>query len=258
MQGASCPGEPADGLLTVPELEQRILHQGEGLLVVNKPGWLVCHPSKRGPWSSLVGAAREYLGVESVHPAARLDRETSGVVVLATNREADSRVQRAVEQGKVCKRYLAVLSGVLREGRRVVAPLGPAKDSPVAVKRQVVPEGEGQAAETRFHPLGTGGGWTLCEVELLTGRQHQIRVHAAHIGHPLAGDKLYGPDETLYLELCAQGWTARHARELPLGRQALHCAEMDFRGMDEGWFFRAPLERDMADFITRQMGLTAP
>ena len=75
-----------------------IIFEDEHILVLNKPGWLVCHPSKNGPWSSLVGAAKEYLGVESIHLASRLDRETSGVVLLAKHRGAASKWQKAIEK----------------------------------------------------------------------------------------------------------------------------------------------------------------
>ena len=82
-------------LVEMEEFKKWILHEDENLLALNKPGWLVCHPSKNGPFSSLVGAAKEYLGVESVHLVSRLDRETSGVVLLAKNRKAASYWQKA-------------------------------------------------------------------------------------------------------------------------------------------------------------------
>jgi len=241
-----------DRLLTPEELTARILYEDEALMVVDKPGWLVCHPSKHGPWSSLVGAARELRGLESVHPAARLDRETSGVVVLAKTKEAARTVQMAVEAGQVGKRYRAILHGHLRNEKNVTAAICRDLESPVAVKRRVAREGESaQHAESRFIPLRQSGNYTECAVELLTGRIHQIRIHAAHIGHPVVGDKLYGGDETLYLELCEQGWTPRHAA-LPLPRQALHCERMDFSATAIGQAFTAPIPDDMMRFLALQ------
>src|SRR5258708_10475032 len=113
------------GWMMPPEdLQSWIIHENAVLLVVNKPALVVCHPSKQGPWSSLIGACREYLGLERLHMPSRLDRETSGVVVFAKNRETASRLQKAAEQRRVRKIYWAILSGTLsarREGCRPVA-----------------------------------------------------------------------------------------------------------------------------------------
>jgi len=89
--------------ITPEELRGWILYEDERLLVVNKPGLVVCHPSKHGPWSSLIGACREYLSLERLHMPSRLDRETSGVVVFARDAEAGSLLQRAMQNRKVHK-----------------------------------------------------------------------------------------------------------------------------------------------------------
>ena len=88
-------------LVNLNELREWILYEDENVLVLDKPGWLVCHPSKNGPFSSLVGAAKEYLGVDSIHLASRLDRETSGVVLLAKHKKAASHWQKAIEEKRV-------------------------------------------------------------------------------------------------------------------------------------------------------------
>ena len=104
--------EGADAPLIDPQKwPEWIIFEDEHILVLNKPGWLVCHPSKNGPWSSLVGAAKEYLGVESIHLASRLDRETSGVVLLAKHRGAASKWQKAIEKKTVRRAYLTILNG---------------------------------------------------------------------------------------------------------------------------------------------------
>src|SRR5580704_15287924 len=100
-------------LIDPADFRSWILHEDEHLLVVNKPGDVVCHPSKAGPWSSLVGAAREYLGLPTMHLVFRLDRETSGVVVLAKDAATASRLQVAMQKRRVGKSYLAVLTGEL-------------------------------------------------------------------------------------------------------------------------------------------------
>ncbi len=191
-------------------------------------GDVVCHPSKAGPWSSLVSATREYTGLPVMHLVFRLDRETSGIVVLAKDAKMASRLQKAMQQRKVGKVYLAVLCGELRAAVTVDQPLGDDTASPVFIKSAVVPAG-GQPAVTHFTPVAVAGGFTLVRVVTETGRKHQIRAHAQWLGHSLVGDKIYGPDARLYLDFIDSGWTDALAAKLLLPRQALHCAEIDLR-----------------------------
>jgi 23S rRNA pseudouridine1911/1915/1917 synthase len=234
-------------LITPEELRSWILFQDNDLLVVDKPAHVVCHPSKHGPWSSLVGACREYLGAERLHMPSRLDRETSGVVLMLRNSSLASRLQQAIAKGEVRKVYHALLAGELREEMRVEQPLGKAPGSVIEVRRGVVPDGA--PAATRFVPLEVGRGYTLVEVHPETGRTHQIRAHAAWLGMPVAGDKVYGPDETLFIEFFEQGWTPRHEELLGITRHALHATEWSCP--PAGLSFRAPLPRDWADLMRR-------
>ncbi|MBL8177301.1 MAG: RluA family pseudouridine synthase [Bryobacterales bacterium] len=221
------------------ELRSWILHEDERLLVVNKPGLVVCHPSKHGPWSSLIGACREYLGVERLHMPSRLDRETSGVVVLAKDAQAGSLLQRAIEHRKIRKVYHAVLCGELHHAATVDAPIAKALDSTVWMKQAVVDGG--QPARTGFTPLSTSDGFTLARIQPHTGRMHQIRVHAASIGHPVAGDKIYGPDEQLFLEFLQHGWTPHLQAVLRFDRQMLHASEWESMEERLPLRFHAPL-----------------
>lgn len=233
-------------IITPEELRGWILEETADWLAVNKPAGVVCHPSKHGPWSSLVGAAREYLREPVLHMPSRLDRETSGIVVLVRRRETGSRMQRAIQAGRVRKRYLAILEGLLREPRLVDLPIGRAAASAVFLKQAV--REDGQPARTRFTPLDWRGGKTLARVEPETGRLHQIRVHAAAIGNPVAGDKLYGSDETLFLEFIRHGYTERLRQRLGAERQMLHAEELVFDFGEQVIRFHAPLAEDMARF----------
>jgi len=234
-------------LITLEELKSWIVYEDERLLVVNKPGDVVCHPSKAGPWSSLVGAAREYTGLPTMHLVFRLDRETSGVVVLAKDAAMASRLQTAMMDRKAGKLYLAVLAGELSAPVTVNQPLGDDTASPVFIKTTVVAEG-GQAAVTHFTPVAASQGFTLVRVVTETGRKHQIRAHAQWLGHSIVGDKIYGPDARCYLEFIETGWTPALAEKLLLSRQALHCAEIDLRSVGVTEVFRAPLAADLREF----------
>jgi 23S rRNA pseudouridine1911/1915/1917 synthase len=229
------------------ELRAWVVRETPELIVVNKPAHVVCHPSKRGPWSSLVGACREQFGLERLHMPSRLDRETSGVVVLAKTHEAASRLQRAAERRRVRKTYYAVLCGELREPRTVREPIGRDNTSLFAGRQCVIETG--RDAETEFVPLDAASGYTLARVHPRSGRLHQIRVHAAWMGHAVAGDKLYGPDPSLMLEFIRDGFTSRLAAALPLDRHALHAFELAFDGGEQ--VFRAPLAADLAAFCAR-------
>ena len=260
MTHAADPLPPAEAPLVNPtDLPGWVLLSDERLLVIDKPGWLVVHPSKNGPWSSLAGAVREGLGLETIRFIYRLDRETSGVIVLGKDENTGSRLQKAMGKRLIGKAYVTLLTGELPGPVTVDQWLGPDPTANVTVKQRVVPPDTvgAQSATTIFHPLVVRGGMTLAGVELLTGRKHQIRAHAEHIGHRVLGDKLYGPDPTLYLEFAQQGWTERHSALLPLTRQALHCAAIDLRPARMDYRLRAPWPADLARFAAREMNLPA-
>ncbi|MDO8540468.1 MAG: RluA family pseudouridine synthase [Opitutaceae bacterium] len=235
-------------MIAPEEVPGWIVYEDARLLVVNKPGDVVVHPSKAGPWSSLVGALREHTSLPTVHLVFRLDRETSGIVVLTKDARTASRLQGAMMERKIAKSYLAILTGELPGAVTVDQPLGDDITSPVFLKSAVVPAGQGQPAVSHFTPLASGSGFTLARVVTETGRKHQIRAHAQWLGHALVGDKIYGPDARCYLEFIDHGWTENLAAKLLLPRQALHCAEIDLRPAGMEHVFTAPLAVDMRAF----------
>lgn len=244
-------------LIAPEELRAWILFEDEHLLVLNKPGDVVCHPSKAGPWSSLVGAAREYLGGGAMHLVFRLDRETSGVVLIAKDEHTAQQLQKVTLKRRYAKVYHAILVGELGAETLVDQPLGPDFSGPVTAKTGVVPAGQGKPAVTCFTPLAVGGGFTLARVATETGRKHQIRAHAQWLGYPLVGDKIYGPDQRLYLEFIDTGWTPALENRLLLRRQALHCAEIDLTLAGAQHVFRARLPDDLAAFALEHIGEAA-
>lgn len=242
---------------SLAELRGWIVAEDERILALNKPGDFVCHPSKDGPWSSLSGAVREYLGGGAAHLVFRLDRETSGLVIYAKDPATARTLQMAAQERRYGKTYLALLTGELREPLRIDQSLGPDLGSPVLVKSCVVPAGQGQEARTQVTPVATAGGFTLARIRTETGRKHQIRAHLQWAGHWLVGDKIYGPNPQLFLDFIAQGWTPQLAAVLFLERQALHCAEIDLRPAGLDWRIEIPLAADLRAFAERR-GLILP
>lgn len=238
--------EPRGRLLTPEELKSRVLYEDGQVLAVDKPGDLVCHPSKAGPWSSLAGAVREYTGLAVSHLVFRLDRETTGVVVFAKTSEAADRLQKSLRLRQAGKVYLAILTGELPGPVTVDQPLGDDETSPVFAKTAVRPGG--RPAVTHFTPLSRGGGFTLARVVTGTGRKHQIRAHAQWLGHSLAGDKLYGPDARCFLDFIDGGWTPALEEKLLLPRQALHCHQIDLTKAGLDRVLTSPFPADLRAF----------
>jgi 23S rRNA pseudouridine1911/1915/1917 synthase len=241
--------------ITPEEIKSWILHEDGEVLVIDKPGDVVCHPSKAGPWSSLAGAVREYSGLAVSHLVYRLDRETSGVVVFAKTSAVAARLQKSLRERQVGKTYLAIMTGVLSGPVTVDQPLGDDVNSAVLAKSAVRPYG--QAAVTHFTPLARGGGFTLASVTTGTGRKHQIRAHARWLGKYLVGDKIYGPDEGCFLEFIESGWTPALEEKLLLPRQALHCSAIDMRQAGLDRVFRSPLPADLRGFCEAR-GIAVP
>jgi 23S rRNA pseudouridine1911/1915/1917 synthase len=244
-------------LIDPAEFPQWILQEDDQLIVFNKPGWVVCHPSKNGPWSSLVGATREYAGLETLHLISRLDRETSGLVLIAKRKEVASLLQKAVQERWVDKLYLTIIENEMTERTEVSKPMENDDLSPVIVKQRVSAHGSGLKAQTSFIPLHHSNGYTLAVVKTHTGRKHQIRVHAQSIGYPLVGEKIYGHDETLYLEFIEKGWTPRMDEALKMKRQALHAWAMAVDLPQGRSCFFAPIPEDMLVFCQTTFGLSS-
>ena len=242
-------------LVDPSDFSKWIVQEDDNLLIINKPGWLVCHPSKNGPMSSLVGVVREYTGLEKIHLVARLDRETSGLVIFSKRPSVARKFQMAIQKKIVKKIYIALLEGELTKPTEINLPIGKRIGGPVIIKSEVSEDRNAQSARTNFIPMITKNGYTLCNVMPETGRKHQIRAHAEHIERRIVGDKIYGPDETLYIEFIEQGWTPRLEAALPIKRQGLHCYRYDFKFLDGSVCFTAPVQDDMLSFCHRHMGL---
>ncbi len=221
-------------------IEQSIVFEDRWLLAIDKPSGVASHGGSGISHGAieLMRAARPGETLELVH---RLDRDTSGVLVLAKKRSALSEMQALMREGGMEKRYLALLAGNLRKPRvSVDAPL--LKSVLQGGERMVRVDAAGKESLSHFSVIDRPGGHSYVEVKIDTGRTHQIRVHAAHLGHPVAGDEKYGDAEA-----------NRALKSVGLRRMFLHAASLQFSlpVSGERYVLNAPLPDELKGVLDR-------
>ena len=174
------------------DIPLRIVFEDDHILVLDKPAGLVVHPGAGNRTGTLLNALLSHVPSLEHLPRAgivhRLDKETSGLMVVAKTLEAQTDLVRQLQARSVSRVYVAIAEGRIEKSGSVDAPIG---RHPTHRTRMAIVE-RGRPARTHYRPLHVGSGWTLMECTLETGRTHQIRVHLQHIGHPLVGDPVYG------------------------------------------------------------------
>ncbi|MGA2604648.1 MAG: RluA family pseudouridine synthase [Verrucomicrobiia bacterium] len=228
----------------------QVIFEDDDVLVVDKPGAMVCHSAQRPEYGSLADWLRDH-GLLTPRMINRLDRETSGLVVVAKNETAAATLGKAVLRRAIEKEYLAICWGELKQDRGVIdQPIAVSQTSVVYTKR-VVDTATGKPSRTEFAVDKRLRGFTVVRLTPRTGRAHQLRVHLAWLGHPIVGDKVYGPDETLYLQFIKDGVTNQMLDKLLLPRHALHAERVSFLHprTRQPCSFQAPLPEDMQTFI---------
>ncbi|MBN2157942.1 MAG: RluA family pseudouridine synthase [Spirochaetes bacterium] len=238
-----------------PEVDRNysIIYEDEFLLGVNKPGNLPVHPAGIFYHNTLLTILERDYGTK-LHLLHRLDRETSGVVVLAKNSDISVRIHR--DFASVKKKYLALVHGMPELDEFVIdLPVDHDKDSGVEHKRVARAGGRDEAC-TSFTRLLSFNNYSLMKAAPVTGRQHQIRVHLKYAGHPIVGDKLYGNDESAWDEFITNGPSDRLTKRLGFRRSALHSRSISFYHpvMKRRMCLRAPFPEDMRQFIREGNG----
>lgn len=234
----------ADGAVPTQQAErlaQRIVFEDRALLVIDKPSGIASHGGSGVRFGAieLMRHARPHDALELAH---RLDRDTSGLLVLTKKRSALLELQALMRDGGIHKRYLTLLTGRLAE-RNFSVDVALRKSVLQGGERMVRVNTEGKESLSHFSVIERRGGHSYCEVRIETGRTHQIRVHAAHIGHPVAGDEKYGDREV----------NRRLREQVGLKRLFLHAASLEF-SLEQGrapYQLNAPLAEDLAAALER-------
>jgi len=247
----------------------RVVDESADWIVVDKPAPLIVHPANRKPEPTLLGGLEILLAYEMENGACpaivtRLDRETSGLVLVAMHTAAARELGMIFERREALKEYLAIVHGwpemdewqcdarILRAGE-----LGP---SPIWV-RQVVHE-SGRECSTHFQVEQRferrEGRFALVRCFPQTGRMHQLRVHLAHGGHPIVGDKLYSGDGSEYIQWMAEGWTPALQEKLHLPRHALHATRLSVPWAGGRISWEAGLGDDLLNFIAGEPSYELP
>jgi 23S rRNA pseudouridine1911/1915/1917 synthase len=224
-----------------------VVYQDRALIVINKPAGIVVHPGAGNPahtlQNALLGFDAELARVPRAGLVHRLDRDTSGLLVVARTVEAHARLVAALAAREIERRYLALCVGAMTGGGTVDEPIGRHRTA----RTRMAVRSDGRTAVTHLRVERRFRAHTLVEARLETGRTHQIRVHLAHIGHPLVGDPLYGGRRQL-----PAGTSAALAAELAsFKRQALHAARLKLvhPATKRTMAWEAPLPQDMAQLL---------
>ncbi len=242
------PPDTAEAQKIIPQkVNFKVMNANKDFIVVSKPSGLVVHPGAGNPDKTLLnGLVNEFSELQSLPRGGlihRIDKNTSGLLLIARNLESHTLLSKMLKKRTIKRVYLAIVNGVMVSGGSVEANIR--RDHIIRTRMRV--SDSGRYAKTNYRILKKYRAHTLLEVELETGRTHQIRVHMSSIGYPLVGDAIYGarprmpkdPTEALKENITA------------FKRQALHATQLEFTFPEEGqkWSIKSPLPKDMQILI---------
>lgn len=236
-----------------------VIDENDDFIVIDKPAPLIVHPSNGRIEPTLLCGLEELLAYEVANghkPAiiTRLDRETSGLVLVAKHTHAARELAMSLQNRRAEKEYIALVHGWPEwEQTELDAPIirkGLVEPSAIWLKRTV--HANGRESLTHFRVISrwqeARGKFTKISCWPVTGRTHQIRVHLSHLGHPIVGDKIYGADETSFLDFIEHGWNDELLSRLLLPRQALHAARLKIPWQGSWREWHCPLAADLQQF----------
>lgn len=237
------------------ELELEVLHEDPHVLAINKPAGVPVLPGPGTLEATLINGLLWHVQHKSpspcprIHIVHRLDKDTTGVLLVAKDLATARHLSACFEERRVDKRYLALVRGEMApEDGEVDLPI-----APTATRGKMRIRGrEGRPARSRYKVVERFRGFTLVEVRPLTGRQHQVRLHLAALGHPLAVDPLYGGRDALYLSEIKPGYRRKEDRPEPplMGRLTLHASRLELELADGAPLaIEAPLPKDFARLL---------
>ena len=204
-----------------------VLYEDEYIIAVSKSGNIPVCESGRYVLNTLLHVVKAKHGLSELYAVQRLDKETSGVLVYAKQKSIAINMGKIISGYEHNKKYHAVLYGKMKDEEIIVdANIGKAGDSSIIRIRQAVRD-EGKEAKTRFRRLFSDGNFTLAEIVTYTGRTHQIRCHAEHLGHPIVGDKMYGKSDDHFLRLLKQKEIYTTELTGQIDRQLLHSSWLE-------------------------------
>jgi 23S rRNA pseudouridine955/2504/2580 synthase len=239
---AATKKEPGNNLVKL--LLDSIIFEDDKILVINKPSGIASHSGSgiaHGVIEILRAARPDLENLELVH---RIDRDTSGCLILAKTRAALVELHKLIREGKILKKYILLVRGFWKNGEQVINTVL-SKNQSHSGEHIVEVSPKGKESITIFRPVKTDLNMSLLEAELKTGRTHQIRVHATHIGYPIAGDKKYG-DKKFNKEMKALG----------INRLFLHAKEMRFTWSDGTKVnLVVPLDVQLVEVMSQVMGI---
>jgi len=234
-----------------------VIHDDGPLVVIDKPAGLPVHVSAKFYFNTLTRVLAERYPDRRLQICHRLDRETSGCLVIADGREAAAALKGQFAAHRVAKTYLAVVHGSPEWDRRDIdLPLGLTRRRDARIDIRMEVQAGAPPALTRATVLERAGDCAVVRCQPVTGRQHQIRAHLAAVGHPIVGDKLYAHGDDTFVEYCASGMTDELLARLLLPRQALHAAAVELCHPDSGqpMRFDSPLPADLRAFVAGRAG----
>ncbi len=229
-----------------------VIYRDEHMMVIDKPAGLPVHVSAKFYFNTLTRVLSERYPDEKLQICHRLDRETSGVLVIARSKQSAAHLKGQFQRHTVKKTYLAIVHGEPPwDQTEVDLPLGLTTDPEALIDIRMIARDDAPPARTRVTVLHRAPGYALVRCEPVTGRQHQIRVHLAEVGFPIVGDKLYAHGDEAFAAYCDNGMTPELLARFQLPRQALHAHSVRLRHpeADEEIQIDSPLPAELEEFF---------